>query len=124
LGLGSTRGASHRKPRNKFLAVTDRDFNTWVAEMKRTRGMKLLPTAAGVQGSPKVVWDQTAAFDDANQTTKPELLWHWLRLPLRYRLRWRTRASLETLQTSARLARRTQAAPETSWSNYTPGELG
>jgi hypothetical protein len=37
-----------------------------------------------------------------NQTTRPEPLWHWLRLPLRYRLRWRTRASLETRQTSAR----------------------
>jgi len=56
-------------------------------------------------------------FKLRNQTTKPEPLWHWLQLPLRYRLRWRTRASLETRQTSARLADRTQAALGTSWSN-------
>lgn len=48
-----------------------------------------------------------------NQTTKPE--------PLRYCLRWRTRASLGTRPTSARLARHTQTALETSWPNHTPG---
>jgi hypothetical protein len=38
------------KPSNKLLAVTELDSDTWVGEVKRTRGKKLPLTAAGVQG--------------------------------------------------------------------------
>ena len=37
-------------PSNRFLAATDLDSDTWVAEVKRIRGKKLPLTAAGVQG--------------------------------------------------------------------------
>ena len=38
------------KPSNKLLAATELDSDTWVAEVKRIRGKKLLLTAAGVRG--------------------------------------------------------------------------
>ena len=37
------------KPSNKLLALADLDSDTWVAEVKRIRGKKLVLTAAGVR---------------------------------------------------------------------------
>ena len=37
------------KPSNKLLAMPDLDSDTWVGEVKRIRGKKLLLTAAEVQ---------------------------------------------------------------------------
>ncbi len=36
------------KPRNKLLALTELDSNTWVSEVKRIRGKKQPLTAAGL----------------------------------------------------------------------------
>ncbi len=36
------------KPSNKLLALADMDSNTWVSEVKRTRGKKQPLTAAGL----------------------------------------------------------------------------
>jgi hypothetical protein len=35
------------KPGNKLLAVAELDSDSWVGEVKRIRGKKLPPTAAG-----------------------------------------------------------------------------